>query len=95
MLSKRLESSIPSCSHGTPKPNRILVAEKFSSNHSPDEVAQLVKNLPITQETLAQFLVQEGPRRRERLPTPAFSDFPGGLVGKRISLQCRKPGFSP
>ena len=45
-------------------------------------VAQLVKSLPATQETLVQFLGWEDPWRRDRLPTPVFGGFPGGSDGK-------------
>ena len=45
-------------------------------------VAQLVKNPPAMQETRVQFLGQEDPRRRYRLPTPIFLDFHCGLAGK-------------
>ena len=41
-------------------------------------VAQLVKNPPAMQETLVQFLGQEGPWRRDRLLIPVFLGFPGG-----------------
>ena len=44
--------------------------------------AQLVKNLPAMQETLVQFLGQEDPWRRDRLPTPVFLVFPCGSAGK-------------
>ena len=36
-------------------------------------VAQLLKNPPAMQETLVQFLGQEIPWRRNRLPTPVYS----------------------
>ena len=45
-------------------------------------VAQLVKTLPVMQETLVQFLGQEIYWRRDRLPTPVFWGFPGGSAGK-------------
>ena len=45
-------------------------------------VAQLVKNLPIMQETHVGFLGWEDPWRRNRLPTPVFLDFLGGSDGK-------------
>ena len=45
-------------------------------------VAQLVKNPPTMQETLAQFLGREVPWRRDRLPTPVFLGFPCGSDGK-------------
>ena len=34
------------------------------------------------QETLGQFLGQEDPLEKDRLPTPVFLDFPGGSNGK-------------
>ena len=42
-------------------------------------MAQLVKNLPATQETLVWFLGWEDPLEKEGLPTPAFwaGEFPG------------------
>ena len=51
-------------------------------------IAQLVKNLPAMQETLVQFLGQEDPWRRDRLPTPVFLDFPCGSTGKESA--CNK-----
>ena len=45
-------------------------------------IAQLVKNLPTGQETPVQFLGQEDPWRRDRLPTPVFLGFPGGSADK-------------
>ena len=45
-------------------------------------VVQLVKNPPAMQETLGQFLGQEDPLEKDRLPTPVFLDFPGGSNGK-------------
>ena len=39
--------------------------------------AQLVENPPAMQEALVQFLGQEDPWRRDRLPTAAFFGFPG------------------
>ena len=45
-------------------------------------VAQLVKNVPAMQETLVQFLGQEDPLEKGRLPTPVFLGFPGGSDGK-------------
>ena len=32
---------------------------------------------------------------RDRLPTSIVLGFPGGSDGKRIHLQCRRPGFDP
>ena len=45
-------------------------------------MAQLVKNPPAVQETLAQFLGQEDPQEMGRLPIPAFLGFPCGSAGK-------------
>ena len=45
-------------------------------------VTHLAKNPPAMQETLVQFLGQEDPQRRDRLPTPVFLGFPGGSDGK-------------
>ena len=58
-------------------------------------IAQLVKNLPAMQETPVQFLGQEDPGKRDRLPTPVFPRFPLWLSWLRIHLQCRRPGFDP
>ena len=44
--------------------------------------SELVKNPPAKQETPVQFLDQEDPWRRDRLPTPVFLGFPGGSAGK-------------
>ena len=45
-------------------------------------IAQLVKNLHAMQETPVRFLVGKIPWRRDKLPTPVFSGFPGGSDGK-------------
>ena len=42
-------------------------------------VVQLVKNPPAIQETLVRFLGREDPGERDRLRTPVFLGFPGGL----------------
>ena len=42
-------------------------------------VAQMVKNLPAMQETWVQFLGQDDPIEKERLPTPVF--LPGEFHG--------------
>ena len=59
---------------------------EFGVCHSPIRaslIAQLVKNLPAMQKTLVQFLGQETPWRRDRLPTPVFLGFPCGSAGKK------------
>ena len=48
-------------------------------------VAQLVKSPPAMQETPVQFLGQEDPPRRDRLPTPVFLGFPSGSDGKEFA----------
>ena len=45
-------------------------------------VAQLVKNLPVMQETPVQFLGWQDPWRRDRLPPPVCLGFPGGSASK-------------
>ena len=47
-------------------------------------VAQLVKNPPAMQETLVRLPVMKIPWRRDRLPTPVFLGFPGGLDSKEL-----------
>ena len=44
--------------------------------------AQLVKNPSAMQETLVQFLGQEDPLKKGRLPTPVFLGFRGDSAGK-------------
>ena len=56
-------------------------------------VAQLVKNLPVMQETWVQFLGP--PWRRDRLPTSLFLGFPGGSDGKESSCNAGDLGLIP
>ena len=58
-------------------------------------VAQLVKNLPTMQETLVQFLDQEDPLEKDRLPSPAFLGFPGGSDGKESACNAGDLGLIP
>ena len=58
-------------------------------------VTQLTKNPPAMQETLAQFLGQENPQRRDRLPTPVFLGFPGGSDGKESACNVGDLGSIP
>ena len=58
-------------------------------------IAQLVKNLPAMQKTLVRSSSVRKILRRDRLPTPVFLGFPCGSAGKKISLQCGRPGFDP
>ena len=47
------------------------------------------------QETPVQFLGQEDPRRRDRLITPVFVDFPGGLDSKESACKAGDMGSVP
>ena len=58
-------------------------------------VAQLVKNPPVMQETLVQFLSQEDPWRRNRVPTPVFLGFPGGSDDKKSACSAGGLGSIP
>ena len=58
-------------------------------------VAQLVKNPPAMQETPVQFLSQEDPWRRDRLPTLVFLGFPCDSAGKESACNSRDLGSSP
>ena len=58
-------------------------------------VAQLAKNPPAMQETLVQFLGQEDPWRRDRLPTPVFVGFPGGSDDKESTCNAGALGSIP
>ena len=51
-------------------------------------VAQLVKNPPAMQETLVQFLGQEDPWRKDRVPTSVF--WPG--ESHRFSIESQSMG---
>ena len=58
-------------------------------------MAQLVKNLPVMQETPVRFLGQEDPLEKDRLPTPVFLGFPCGSAGKESSCNAGDPGSIP
>ena len=58
-------------------------------------VAQLVKNPPATQETLGQFLGQEDPLEKDRLPTSVFLGFPGGSAGEESAHNVGDLGSIP
>ena len=47
------------------------------------------------QETPVQFLDQEDPLRRDRLPTPVFIGFPGGSDGKESACNVGDLGSIP
>ena len=56
--------------------------------------AQLVKNWPAMQESLDQFLAQEGPWRRDRLPTPVpWASLVNQLLKNPPAMW--RPGFNP
>ena len=54
----------------------------------PSLVVQMVKSLPVMQETWIQSLGQDDPLQKELLPTPVF--LPGESHGQR-----RLTGYSP
>ena len=58
-------------------------------------VAQLVKNLPATQDTLVPFWVRKLSWRRDRLPTPIFGGFPDGWGGKESACNVGNLGLIP
>ena len=58
-------------------------------------ITQLVKNPPAMQETPVQFLGQEDPWRRDRLPTPVFLGFPCGSAGKESACNVGDLGSIP
>ena len=58
-------------------------------------IAQLVKNPPAMQETLVQFMGQEDPLGRDRLPTLVFLGFPCGSAGKESSCNAGDLGSIP
>ena len=58
-------------------------------------MAQLVKNLPATQEILVRFLGWEEPWRWDRLPTPVFLGFPGDSIDKESSCNVGDLGLIP
>ena len=62
--------------------------------HGASLKAQLVKNLPAMQETPVQFLGEEIPWRRDRLPTPVFLGFPGGSDSKESACNVGELGAS-
>ena len=58
-------------------------------------VAQLIKNLPVMQETLDDSRVGKIPQRRYRQPTPVFLGFPGGSDGKESTQNVGYLGLIP
>ena len=50
---------------------------------------------PAMQETPVQFLGQEDPLRRDRLPTPVFLGFPCGSAGKESACNGGDLGLIP
>ena len=47
-------------------------------------IAQLVKNLPVMQETPVRFLGWEDPLEKGQVPTPVFLGFPCDSAGKNL-----------
>ena len=72
--------------------NRIIIDIGCSLRHwRASLIAQLVKNLPVMQETPFNSWVRKIHWRRDRLPTPVFSDFPCGSTGKESA--CNEGGL--
>ena len=55
-------------------------------------IAQLVKNLPVMQETPVWFQSSEDLLGRDRLPTPIFLGFPCGSAGKKSAYNAGNLG---
>ena len=51
--------------------------------------------MPAMQETLIQFLGQEDPLEKDRLPTPVVLGFPGGSAGKEPTYSAGGLGSTP
>ena len=58
-------------------------------------IALLIKNSPAMKETLLDSWVRKFPSRRDRLPTPLFLSFPGGLDGKESACNVGDLGSIP
>ena len=56
---------------------------------------KLVKNRPAMQEIRFNFWLGKIPWRRDRLPTPVFLGFSGGLAGKESACNLGDPGSIP
>ena len=54
--------------------------------------AQLVKNPPARQEAWFDSWVRRVPWRRDGLPSPLFSGFPGGSAGEKSTCDAGDPG---
>ena len=74
--------------------SRLMGEMSITSDYA-SLVTQLTKNPPAMQETLAQFLGQENPQRRDRLPTPVFLGFPCGSAGKESACNVGDLGSIP
>ena len=58
-------------------------------------VAQLLKNPPVMQDPLVWFLGREDPLEDNRVPIPAFLDFPGISGGKESACNVGDPCLIP
>ena len=58
-------------------------------------IALLIKNSPAMKETPLDSWVRKFPSRRDRLPTPLFLSFPGGLDGKESACNVGDLGSIP
>ena len=75
--------------------NHLGYLKKFMYLGLASLVAQLVKNLPAMQETLAQFWVRKIHWRRDSLPTAVFLGFPGGSDSKESGCNAGDMGLIP
>ena len=76
------------------KRKKIIISYILSGSRT-SLIAQLVKNLPVMQETLVQFLVKKICWRRDRLPTAVFLGFPCGSAGEEFTCNAGDLGLIP
>ena len=85
--------------HSMPGLSRVFSSTTIQKHHffstQPSLIAQLVKNLPETQETLVQFLSREDLLQRDRLPTPVSLDFSCDSAGKESACNVGDVGLIP
>ena len=72
-----------------------IILSIFPSIHWVSLVAQLVKNPPAMHKTLVQFLSQDDPLEKNKLPILVFLGFPGGSDGKKSTYSAGELGSIP
>ena len=75
--------------------NFFFKCSEIASSQRASLIAQLIKNLPVMQETPVLFLVGKICWRRDWLPTPVFLGFPCGSAGKESACNAGDPGSIP